>query len=206
MRIAALATLLRIDPMEALKSDRSVKALGAEARKRERASEKSERDLRKLLKSFDLDLEAGSWGMAQTHISAGLATEVPPRPPEFVFLPPAGSGYTPFPFKKEFFVWRAIAYSVLELDVFTSYDTYASLADVRINGVSIGTIPPRSYAQTGGELAPLSILFSNAGLLKAQVGLSITGLNQLEIIPPRTIYDWLVVGNWRFHYYQLLQP
>jgi hypothetical protein len=60
MRIAALATLLRIDPMEALKSDRSVKALGAEARKRERASEKSERDLRKLLKSFDLDLEAGS--------------------------------------------------------------------------------------------------------------------------------------------------
>jgi hypothetical protein len=72
--------------------------------------------------------------------------------------------------------------------------------------VSIGTIPPRSYAQTGGELAPLSILFANAGLLKAQVGLSITGLNQLEIIPPRTIYDWLVVGNWRFHYYQLLQP
>lgn len=60
LRIAALATLVRIDPMEALKSDHSVKALGAEARKRERASEKSEQDLRKVLKSFDLDLGGGS--------------------------------------------------------------------------------------------------------------------------------------------------
>jgi hypothetical protein len=141
--------------------------------------------------------------MAQ--ISAGLATDLPPRPPEFVFLPPAGSGYTPFPFQKNFHVWQAFGYSVLEFDVFTSYDTYASLADVRINGVSIGTIPPRSYAQTGGELAPLSILFANT-LLKVQGGLGITGWNQLEIIPPTSTYEWLVVGNWRFHYYQLLPP
>jgi len=32
-----------------------------------------------------------------------------------------------------------------------------------------------------------------------------TGNNQLEIVPGAA-YDWLVAGNWRFHYYQSLPP
>jgi hypothetical protein len=130
-------------------------------------------------------------------ISAGLALEIPPRPPELVY-PPS------FPFRKSFWVYNAIWYSVLELDVFTSYDTWASLADVRINGVSIGKIPPRSSTQTGGELAPVSFLFAN-GMIQTIGSMGRTGFNQLEIAPP-TPYDWLVVGNWRFHYYQSLPP
>ncbi len=129
--------------------------------------------------------------------SAGLALEVPPRPPELVY-PPS------FPFRKSFWVFNAIWYSALELDVFTSYDTWANLADVRINGVSIGKIPPRSWTQTGGELAHVSLHFAN-GMLQTIGTMGRTGANQLEIVPP-TSYDYLIVGNWRFHYYQLLAP
>ena len=129
--------------------------------------------------------------------SAGLAMAIPPRPAELVYLPS-------FPFQKSFSVFNAIWYSVLEFEVFTSYDTWSALADVRINGVSIGKIPPRSWTQTGGELAPVSFQFQN-GVLQTIGALGRTGANQLQIIPP-TAYDYLVVANWRFHYYQILAP
>jgi hypothetical protein len=129
--------------------------------------------------------------------SSGFALQIPPRPPELVYLPS-------FPFRKSFWVYNAIWYSSLEFDVFTSYDTYTNLADVRINGVSVGQIPPRSWTQTGGELAPISFQFGN-GMLQTMGAMGRTGTNQLEIVPGAS-YDWLVVGNWRFHYYQLLPP
>jgi hypothetical protein len=55
VRVAALATLLGIDPMEAWKSDRPTKTLGAEARKRYAASEKYAKEERELLKSLDVE-------------------------------------------------------------------------------------------------------------------------------------------------------
>lgn len=130
-------------------------------------------------------------------ISAGLALDASLPPPELVY-PPS------FPFRKTFWVSNAIWYSVLEFEVWTSYDTYAALADVRINGVTVGQIPPRSYAQNGTELAPVSILFPN-GMLQVPGAWGRTGNNQLEILPP-TSYDWLIVGRWRFHFHQILQP
>lgn len=129
--------------------------------------------------------------------SAGLALQVPPGPPELVYLPS-------FPFRKGFSVFNAIWYSVLEMEVFTSYDNWTSLADVQINGVSVGKIPPRSYAQAGGELSAVSFEFGN-GMLQTIGAMGRTGSNTLEIIPP-TSYDYLIVGNWRFHYYQVLGP
>jgi hypothetical protein len=126
-------------------------------------------------------------------ITAGLAMGTP-RAPELVYLPS-------FPFNKSFFVFRAIWFSTLEFDVFTSYDSYASpLADIRINGVSVGQIPPRGNTQTGGELAPVSFQFGN-GMLNTVGPGGRTGFNQFEIVPAG-VYDYLVVGNWRFHYYQ----
>lgn len=129
--------------------------------------------------------------------SAGLANDAMLPPPQLVFLPS-------FPFLKTFFVSNAIWYSVLELDVWTSYDTYANLADVQINGVSVGKIPPRSFAQNGSELAPISIQFGN-GMLQVLGTFGRTGNNQLTIIPP-TPNDYLIAGNWRIHYHQVLQP
>ena len=132
-----------------------------------------------------------------TQFSAGLSMGLP-RAPELVY-PPS------FPFRKSFWVYNAIWYSTLEFDVFTSYDSYAgALADVRINGVSVGQIPPRGYTQTSGELAPVSFQFGN-GMLQTIGAMGRTGTNQLEIVPAAS-YDWLVVGNWRFHYYQALPP
>jgi hypothetical protein len=110
-----------------------------------------------------------------------------------------------FPFRKIFWVFNAIWYSTLEFDVFTSYDSYAGpLADIRINGVSVGKVPPRGFTQTGGELAPVSFQFGN-GMLQTLGPMGRTGNNQFEIVPGGT-YDYLVVGNWRFHYYQSLPP
>jgi hypothetical protein len=140
-----------------------------------------------------------------TQFSAGLAMGIPgyPNPqisagPELVYLPS-------FPFRKTFWIFNAIWYSTLEFDVFTSYDSYAGpLADVRINGTIVGQIPPRGYTQTGGELAPVSFQFGN-GMLQTIGTWGRTGYNQLEIVPGAA-YDWLVAGNWRFHYYQSLPP
>jgi hypothetical protein len=132
-----------------------------------------------------------------TQISSGFALEVPPRPPQLVY-PPS------FPFRKSFWVFNAIWYSSLEFDVFTSYDTWTSPAEVRINGVAVGKVPPRSWTQTGGELAPVSFQFGN-GMLQTIGPMGRTGTNQLEIVPA-TSYDWLIVGNWRFHYHQALPP
>jgi hypothetical protein len=56
VRVAALATLLGVDPIEASRSDRPTKTLGAEARKRKAASEKYAEEERKLLESLDVDL------------------------------------------------------------------------------------------------------------------------------------------------------
>jgi hypothetical protein len=57
LRIAALATLLRIDPMEALRGDTPTKKLVAESRERTQASEKFDRQEREFLKSLGLDKE-----------------------------------------------------------------------------------------------------------------------------------------------------
>ena len=131
------------------------------------------------------------------NFTAGLAMGIP-RLPELVSLPS-------FPFDKSFFVLRATWYSTLEFDVYTSYDSYVGpLADVRINGVSVGQVPPRGPAQTGGELAPVSFQFGN-GMLKTLGPQGRTGFNKFEIVPA-TPYDYLVVGNWRFLYYQNLPP
>jgi hypothetical protein len=128
--------------------------------------------------------------------SAGLAVEIPARPPQLVY-PPS------FPFKKLFAVYNAMSYSVLEFDVWTSYETWDNLADVRINGVSIGKIPPKGWAQNG--YGPVCFQFANVMFnTHVPVAFGRTGFNEFEIIPPT--YDYLVVGNWRFHYYQLLQP
>jgi hypothetical protein len=56
VRVAGLATLLGIDAIEALNSDRPTRTLGAEARKRKAASEKYAREQRELLRSLDVDL------------------------------------------------------------------------------------------------------------------------------------------------------
>jgi hypothetical protein len=129
--------------------------------------------------------------------SAGLALQMPPQLFSELVYPPS------WPFNKVFWVFNAIWYSALQLDVLTSYDTWAALADIRINGQSIGSIPPRSWAQTGGELSPVSIHFAN-GMLQVPGSWGRTGNNTLQIVPPAGHY--LIVGNWRIHYYQMLQP
>lgn len=56
VRVAALATLVGVDPIEAWRSDRPTKTLGADARKRKAASEKYAEEEGKLLESLDVDL------------------------------------------------------------------------------------------------------------------------------------------------------
>jgi hypothetical protein len=138
------------------------------------------------------------------HVSSGMATEFPPGPTptiaQLVFLPS-------FPFKKNFLVFNAVVSTLLEFDVFTSYDTWAwPLADVRINGMSVGQIPPRSYTQTAGELAPVSFLFNSTLLLPGGTPPGTTSTNQFEIVPQGVNVDWLLVQNWRFHYWQISPP
>jgi hypothetical protein len=60
LRIAALATLLRIDPMAALRGNVPVRRLAAEARKEERALEQFERQERKLLRDLGAEIEEGA--------------------------------------------------------------------------------------------------------------------------------------------------
>ena len=134
-----------------------------------------------------------------TQFSSGLFVGGP-RPPELVY-PPS------FPFRKNFWVYNLIWHFVLVFDVFTSYEDYSGpLADVLINGVNIGKISPRGWAQTGGELAPITFQYG-AGMINTPMpgGLGRTGWNILEVVPG-TSYDYLVVGNWRFHYQQALPP
>jgi hypothetical protein len=136
-----------------------------------------------------------------SHISSGLATQTPvPTTPEVVINPG-------FPYTKTFSVFNAIASAVLEFDVFTSYDTWSwPQADVRINGTSIGQIPPRSFTQTAGELAPVSFLFFTNVLLPGGALGRTSFNNRLEIVPQFPNVDWLVVNNWRIHYLQLSPP
>ena len=56
LRIAALATLLRIDPMEVLRTEVPVKRLEGDARKRQRANDEFERKERKFLKGAGLEI------------------------------------------------------------------------------------------------------------------------------------------------------
>lgn len=128
-------------------------------------------------------------------VSAGLALDPLLPRPELVYPPW-------FRFRKSFWVSNAIWYSVLEFDVFTSYETWSSLAAVRINGLEIGRVPPRGYSQTGGELAPVAFLFAN-GMLQTVGAFGRTGTNTLEVVPP-TDSDWMIVGNWRIHFQQFL--
>jgi hypothetical protein len=57
LQIAGLATLLRIDPMAALRGTVPVKRLVTEARKKERARAKYEREERKRLRDLGIDIE-----------------------------------------------------------------------------------------------------------------------------------------------------
>jgi hypothetical protein len=57
LRIAGLATLLRIDPMAALRGTVPVKRLVTEARKQERARAKYERQELKRLRKLGIELE-----------------------------------------------------------------------------------------------------------------------------------------------------
>jgi hypothetical protein len=131
------------------------------------------------------------------HVSSGLATELPPLP-----TPSAVLVQLPmFPFTRDFFVFNAVASVLLEFDVFTSYDTPAGpMADVLINGVRVGQVPPNSFTQNADELATASFPFA-ASILRFPGVFGTTGRNQLEIVPPPL--DYLVVQNWRFHYWQL---
>lgn len=131
------------------------------------------------------------------HVSSGLATELPPLPTTSAVLvqPPM------LPFTRDFFVFNAVASVLLEFDVFTSYETPAGpMADVLINGVRVGQVPPNSFKQNADELATVSFPFA-ASILRFPGAFGTTGRNQLEIVPPP--FDYLVVQNWRFHYWQL---
>ena len=57
LHIAGLATLLRIDPMAALRGNVPVKRLVTEARKQERARAKYEREELKRLRELGIDIE-----------------------------------------------------------------------------------------------------------------------------------------------------
>jgi hypothetical protein len=125
--------------------------------------------------------------------TAGIAVSVPPHVPQLV-LPPS------FPYRRKFLVVRCLSYSTLVFDVFTSYeDRSGPLANVTINGVSVGTIPPHGWTQTGGELAPVTLQFGN-GMINTLGPGGRTGWNDLEVVPGPN--DWLVFGNWRIHYQQ----
>lgn len=128
-------------------------------------------------------------------LSSGLSLALPSQAVPQLVYPPY------FPYRYQFYVEKAVYYSVLVFDVLTSYESYAGpLADVRINGNNIGQIPPRGWTQTSGELAPVSFHFQN-GVLQTLGPGGRTGFNWLEIVPG-TPYDYLLVGNWRFHYQQ----
>jgi hypothetical protein len=58
LQIFGLATVLRIDPMAALRGDVPVKRLVTEARKQERARAKYEREERKRLREFGIEIDA----------------------------------------------------------------------------------------------------------------------------------------------------
>jgi hypothetical protein len=132
-----------------------------------------------------------------SHVSSGLATELPPLP-----TPSAVLVQLPmFPFTRNFFVFNAVASVLLEFDVVTSYDTPAGpMADVLINGVRVGQVPPNPFTQNADKLATASFPF-DASILRFPGAFGTTGRNQLEIVPPP--FDYLVVQNWRFHYWQL---
>jgi hypothetical protein len=131
------------------------------------------------------------------HVSSGLATELPPLPTPSAVLVQLPA----FPFTRDFFVFNAAASVLLEFDVFTSYDTPAGpMADVLINGVRVGQVPPNSFTQNADELATVSFPFA-AQSLRFPGAFGTTGRNQLEIVPPP--FDYLFVQNWRFHYWQL---
>jgi hypothetical protein len=127
-------------------------------------------------------------------LTAGLFS-TPPRPMQFVYLPS-------FPYPGQpFFLAYAFNLSVLVVEVVTSYSSDVSAATVRVNGSVIGTIPPNPWSLAAPFRRPVSIHFDNAVLRPRQTsGLSLN--NQWEIVPaPGT---WLMVGNWRIHYWQNL--
>ncbi len=125
-------------------------------------------------------------------ISAGLWAQ--PSASALVY-PPS------FPFKRSFWVQNAIWYSALELEVVTAYSSSAAAADVRINGQSVGKVPPRPWSPSA-QLSPVSLQFGN-GMLQVLGSYGRTGTNELEVVPVSPA-DWLIVGNWRLHYFQHL--
>jgi hypothetical protein len=62
LRIAGLATLLRIDPMAALRGNVPAKRLVTEARKKERARAKYEREELKRLRELGIEIEVEQEG------------------------------------------------------------------------------------------------------------------------------------------------
>jgi hypothetical protein len=59
LRIAALATLLNIDPMQALRDEGSIKKLASEARERQRTIETHDKKERKFLHGLGIDVNDG---------------------------------------------------------------------------------------------------------------------------------------------------
>ena len=59
LRIAALATLLNMDPMQALRDEGSIKKLASEARERQRSIETHDKRERKFLRSLGMDVNDG---------------------------------------------------------------------------------------------------------------------------------------------------
>jgi hypothetical protein len=121
-------------------------------------------------------------------VSAGLAIDPSDGGQSRLVYPPS------FPYTRNFYFSDSVWWAVMELDVATSYDTYAQLADVRIGGFSKGQIPPRPFGSAGGELLPTVL-----GPFGLGGG---TGTQLVEIVPPPG--EWLIVAHARIHYFQWL--
>jgi len=126
-------------------------------------------------------------------VSTAAGIFIPVLPSEWVGQYIDGGPFTNF--IKTFAVSQAVYYSSLELDVLTGYDSYASSASVKVNGIKVGTIEPRPWSRYQDPQAVV-ILFGN-GVLNGNYPHN--GLNQLRI-DPVSQSDWLVVGRWRLLY------
>jgi hypothetical protein len=101
-------------------------------------------------------------------------------------------------FSETFYVSQAHLWALLEIEVLTGYDAFASSANVLVNNTKIGVIDPRPLSRYQ-DVQAYSILFST-GVFN---GLApYTGSNILRIQPVAQA-DWVVVRNWWIHYYSL---
>ena len=107
-----------------------------------------------------------------------------------------------FPYNKPFVVFNRIWYSVLVMEVLTSYSVYAPpLATVRINGNTIGEIPPLAWGtQVFGTFPQLT--FNPGNLNDSAFGVPPYNLNYLSIVPPAN--EYIILGRAWLHYNQYI--